>query len=121
MKLNSWLILTMFSTSLLAQQATNPPTAPPIETPAAAPMATNAPTMTNAPSAKAAKKKGSKKKGEAKSGKKKAPVAELKTVPLVPGVAEVLASNVNVRGQAKLKSEVLTHVQKGQKVMVLEE
>jgi uncharacterized protein YgiM (DUF1202 family) len=121
MKLNSWLILTMFSASLFAQQVTNPPPAPAIETPAAAPMATNAPATTNAPAAKAAKKKGSKKKGDSKSAKKKAPMAELKTVPLVPGVAEVVASNVNVRGQAKLKSEVLTHVQKGQKLTVLEE
>src|SRR4029078_6964638 len=31
------------------------------------------------------------------------------------------ASNVNVRGQAKLKSEVITQVQKGQTVNVLEE
>jgi uncharacterized protein YgiM (DUF1202 family) len=109
----------MLSASLLAQTATNPPTATPIETPAAAPMATNeaAPlTPTNTPAAKA-KKKGGAKKG---AGKKKS-MAELKTVPLAPGMAEVVASNVNVRGQARLKSEVVTRVTKGAQVMVIEE
>ena len=42
-------------------------------------------------------------------------------MPLVPGPAEVVASNVNVRGQARLKSEVLTRVTKGQSVTVVEE
>jgi len=116
MKMNCWLILgTMLSGGLLAQPATNPPTAAPIETPAAAPMATNdvtTPTPTNAPPAKAAKKK--------RSGKKKA-MAELKTVPLTPGMAEVVATHVNVRGQARLKSEVVTRVNKGDQVMVIEE
>src|ERR1035441_9337845 len=40
--------------------------------------------------------------------KKKAPAPELKTMALVAGQAVVVASNVNVRGQAKLKSEVVT-------------
>ena len=42
-------------------------------------------------------------------------------MPLVPGPAEVVASNVNVRGQPKLKSEVVTRVTKGQAVTVIEE
>jgi uncharacterized protein YgiM (DUF1202 family) len=42
-------------------------------------------------------------------------------VPLVAGPATVVASNVNVRGQAKLKSEVVTRITKGQSVTVLEE
>jgi uncharacterized protein YraI len=42
-------------------------------------------------------------------------------VPLVAGPAMVVASNVNVRGQAKLKSEVVTRITKGQSVTVLEE
>jgi uncharacterized protein YgiM (DUF1202 family) len=129
MKMNYWLILgTMLSTSLLAQQATNPTPAAPIETPAAAPAATLAPATakTNAPAAKAGKKKSAKKKSEKPVekkavAKKKAPAPELKSMPLVPGLATVVASNVNVRGQAKLKSEVLTHVTKGQSVTVLEE
>ena len=129
MKKNCWLILgVMLSSSLLAQQATNPAPAAPIQTPAAAPAATLAPPApkTNAPAAKVAKKKAGKKKAEKAPQKKavaraKEPLPELKTVPLVPGPAEVVASSVNVRGQAKLKSEVLTRVTKGQSVTVLEE
>jgi uncharacterized protein YgiM (DUF1202 family) len=129
MKYNYWLILgAMLSTSLLAQQATNPPPAAPIATPAAAPTAKVAPATakTNAPSAKAVKKKSAKKKAEKAPekkavAKKKAPAPELKTVPLVAGPAVVVASNVNVRGQAKLKSEVVTRITKGQSVTVLEE
>jgi uncharacterized protein YgiM (DUF1202 family) len=118
----------MLSTSLLAQQATNPPPSAPIATPAAAPAATIAPATakTNAPAAKAGKKKAAKKKAEKAPekkavAKKKAPAPELKTVPLVAGLAVVVASNVNVRGQAKLKSEVVTRITKGQPVTVLEE
>jgi uncharacterized protein YgiM (DUF1202 family) len=111
---------TMLSTSLLAQQATNPTPAAPIAMPAAAPAATLAPATAtpNAPTAKAAKKKAAKKKAVAR---KKAPAPELRTVPLVAGPATVVASNVNVRGQAKLKSEVVTRITKGQSVTVLEE
>jgi len=121
MKNNCLLILgAMLSTSLLAQQAANPTPAAPIAMPAAAPAATLAPTTakTNAPAAKAGKKKAAKKKAVAK---KKAPAPELMTVPLVAGPAMVVASNVNVRGQAKLKSEVVTRITKGQSVTVLEE
>jgi uncharacterized protein YgiM (DUF1202 family) len=121
MKNNCWLVLgAMLSTSLLAQQATNPTPSAPIETPAAAPAATLAPTTakTKAPVAKAGKKNAGKKQAVTK---KKAPAPVLRTVPLVPGPATVVASNVNVRGQAKLKSEVVTRVTKGQSVTVLEE
>lgn len=121
MKKNCWLILgVMLSTSLLAQQAPNPPPSVPIQTPPAAPAATVAPApeKAKAPAAKKAKKKAPKKKAAAK---KKAPVPELKTVPLVAGPAMVVASNVNVRGQAKLKSEIVTRITKGQSVTVLQE
>jgi uncharacterized protein YgiM (DUF1202 family) len=129
MKYNCWLIVgAMLSTSLLAQQATNTTPSAPIETPAPAPAAAlaPAPAKTNAPAAKAAKKSSSKKKAAKAPAKqaaapKKAPLPELKTVPLVPGPAEVVASNVNVRGQAKLKSEVIARVTKGQTVTVIEE
>ena len=129
MKNNYWLILgAMLSTNLLAQQATNPPPSAPIVTPGAAPAATVAPATakTNAPAAKAVKKKSAKKKAEKAPekkavAKKKAPAPELKTVPLVAGPASVVASNVNVRGQAKLKSEVVTRITKGQSVTVIEE
>ena len=129
MKKNCWLIVgAMLSTSLLAQQATNPTPSAPIETPAAAPAATLAPTTatTNAPAAEAGKKKAGKKKATTAPqkkavAKKKAAMPVLRTVPLVPGPAMVVASNVNVRGQAKLKSEVVTRVTKGQSVTVIEE
>ena len=138
MKTNCWLILgAMLSTSLLAQQAANPAPSAPIETPAAAPAATLAPVTakTNAPAAKTGKKKAGKKKAEKapqkkvvakkKTGvaeaKKKVAVAGVKTIPLVPGLAEVAATHVNVRGQAKLNSEVLTRLTKGQSVTVIEE
>ena len=132
MKNNYWVILgAMLSTSLLAQQATNPAPAAPISTPAAAPAATIAApvTKTNAPAAPTAKKKASKKKTTEKQApkapqkkavtKKKEPVAELKTVPLIAGPAIVVASNVNVRGQAKLKSEVVTKITKGDPISEL--
>lgn len=129
MKYNCWLILgVMLSTSLLAQQATNQTPSAPIETPPAAPAATLAPSTatTNAPAATAVKKPAAKKMAEKTPpkktvAKKKAAMPELRTVPLVPGPAVVDASNVNVRGQAKLKSEVVTRVTKGQTVTVIEE
>jgi uncharacterized protein YgiM (DUF1202 family) len=134
MKKNCWLIVgAMLSTGLWAQQATNPAPVTIVETPAAAPPATLAPAAakTNAPAAKAGKKKSAGKKQSQKAPQKapqkkaavakKAPAPELKTVPLVAGPATVVASNVNVRGQAKLNSEVVTRVTKGQMVTVLEE
>src|SRR6266704_2178829 len=109
MKTTYWFIFgALLSTSLLAQQATNAPAPAPIETPAPASALTNAPpaepTKTNAPAAKAEKKDAA---------------AELKSEPLVAGPATVIASNVNVRGQAKLKSEIVTRINKGQAVTVL--
>jgi uncharacterized protein YgiM (DUF1202 family) len=129
MKKNCWLIVAaMLSTSLLAQQATNPPSSAPIQTPAAAPAATLAPAVpsTNAPVAKAGKNKSGKKNAEKAPqkkavAKKKATVVEFKTVPLVPGPAEVAATHVNVRGQPSLKGEVVTRLTKGQAVTVVEE
>src|SRR5215472_15391857 len=120
MRMNLYLILGMLlSGSLLAQQATNP--AQPTDTTAAAPTVTNAPaatgdtTSTNAAPVK--KKSAPKKKSQKKStAKKKDAGAELKTVPLVAGPATVVANHVNVRGQAKLNSEVVTRLSKEQKV-----
>src|SRR6266404_1551047 len=127
MKTTYWFIFSaLLSTSLLAQQATNAPAPAPIETPAPAPALTNAPPpgppTTNAPAAKPERKKTVKKTVEKKSvAKKKNAAAELKSEPLVAGPATVIASNVNVRGQAKLKSEIVTRINKGQAVTVLEE
>src|SRR2546426_689859 len=110
MKNNYCLIFgVMLSSSLLAQQLTNPNPAAPITTTSAAADTNAISSKTNAPASKPEKKKTAKKSTEKKSAtKKKPPGAELKSVPLVAGSAVVIASNVNVRGQAKLKSEVLT-------------
>jgi uncharacterized protein YgiM (DUF1202 family) len=132
----------VLSTSLLAQPAPSPAPAAPLPTAPATPAPTlaPAPAKTNAPAAKAAKKKSAKKSSAKQSAKKvekksvaKKPAAkkpeakqpdaaaELKSTPLVPGPAMVVASNVNVRGQAKLNSEVVTRITKGATVTVLEE
>lgn len=129
--MNCWLLCGMvLSTRLLAQQVTNPPAAAPIETPAPAPISTNATSPavtnapvsadTNAPSAKPAKKKNRPIK-KAKKPTRKQAAAELKTVPLVAGPAIVVANHVNVRGQPRLQSEVVGHLNKGQQVSVIEE
>ncbi|HSU55834.1 MAG TPA: SH3 domain-containing protein [Candidatus Dormibacteraeota bacterium] len=111
MKKTCWLLFTtLVSASLLAQTATNTPA---ISDP------TLAAPKTNAPAAKSTKKKSEKK--AASTTKKKNPAAELRTIPLVAGPATVVASNVNVRGQAKLNSEVITKLTKGDTVNVLEE
>src|SRR5689334_22519531 len=110
MKLNCWLIFAaLFSSGLLAQQATNTtPPAAPIATPGAAPAVTNAAapatSSTNAGTAASAKPKTTKKKHAAAASPKKKE-AVLRTVPLIGGPATVVASNVNVRGQAGLKGE----------------
>jgi uncharacterized protein YgiM (DUF1202 family) len=138
MKRNFWLVCgLMVSTGLLAQQASNSPTAGPSGTPAPAPAATNpaasaaaappatgpaAPASANAPAAKAAQKKSRKKKAAQRATPRAAPTpAELKSVPLVAGPAVVGADRVNVRGQAKLHSEIVGRLTKGQPVTVLEE
>ncbi|HXP60363.1 MAG TPA: SH3 domain-containing protein [Dongiaceae bacterium] len=141
MKKNLWLLCgILVSTSLLAQPASNPPGPGPIETPAPAPAATSpagpgaespaapGPTAsTNAPAAQTVKKKSVKKKSvrrnrnqSATRGAAAAPL-ELRTVPLVPGPAVVIANHVNVRAQARLRSEVIAHLTRGQAVTVIEE
>jgi uncharacterized protein YgiM (DUF1202 family) len=104
-------LVVSISISLLAQPATTTPASPPAETPAATSATTNAP----------AAKKASKKKSEKKAATKKKAAPRLATVPLNPGPAVCEANHVNVRGQAKLKSEIVTHLTKGQQVTVLEE
>lgn len=101
MKTNCWLLLAaLLSTSAFAQ-------------PAATPSGNVPPASTPAPAAKAEEKPA--------VAKKSAPPAELKTIPLTAGPATVVASNVNVRGQAKLNSEVVTRLTRGDQVTVLEE
>lgn len=63
-----------------------------------------------------------KKKSAAKAAPKKTPAAaELRSIPLVPGTASVVASNVNVRGRAGLIGEVLSKINQGDTVTVIEE
>lgn len=114
--MNCWLVLAaMLCSSLVAQEVTNAPPAPPVENPAPAAA------VTNTPSAKSTKKKSAPRKKKSSVTKRKNPAAELRTVPLNPGPAVVDAHNVNVRGQAKLHSEVVARLTNGQPVMVLEE
>src|SRR5438270_5488312 len=111
MKIKFWTFLAaMISTSLLADQAGAPSTPPPV-------MATTNVAETPVPHAPV---KTSKKKAAAKPAKKVTPT-ELRTVPLVPGPAIVAANRVNVRGQEKLKSEVLGRMTNGEPVTVIEE
>jgi uncharacterized protein YraI len=120
MKMNYWVLFAaLISTSLLAQPAlTNAPAAAPAGAPEAVAPTASAASKTNAP---AAKKKSVKKPAKKTAARKKDPAAQLRTVPLTAGTATVIASNVNVRGQAKLNSEVVTRLTKGQSVSVLEE
>ena len=142
MKKNFWLCLgLLLATGVLAQTA-NPPPSPGTRPAGATPTDTNTPATpapaptaavdtnavagatTNTPTRKSAaqKKKAGKKKANTKqAAKKKDAAAELRSVPLVAGQAVVIASNVNVRGQAKLNSEVITRLNKGKTVSVLEE
>jgi uncharacterized protein YgiM (DUF1202 family) len=116
MKMNCWLILgAMIATSAVAQNNTNTPnTLPPIPAPSPAvepAPSTPAPAAEPAPSAAPVKHKKHKAAAPAKA------ITE-PTVALVPGPAEV-AANINARGQAGLKGEVVAHLKKGEAVTVL--
>lgn len=103
-----WLVWgAMLSTSLLAQQATNVPAAGPM----APAQSSDAATAKESPAAA----------NKQSAAKRKAAAAMLRTVPLVAGPARVVANNVNVRGQARLRSEVVTRLTNGQPVTVIEE
>src|SRR5262245_28704875 len=114
----------LLTNALLGQQATNAPAPAPsrIETPAASPALTNQPPSATATGKQKASTKKTSAKPKAKAPTKKQPVSQpvstsaLRTVPLKPGLATVVASNVNVRGQAKLKSEVVARITRGQEV-----
>jgi len=113
MKMNCWLTLgVMLAMSAVAQDNTN--TLPPIPAPSAAVApapSTPAPAVEPAPKAAPVKKK-----------HKAAPAKPIKEpmVTLVPGPAEV-AANINARGQAGLKGEVVSHLKKGETVTILDQ
>ena len=130
MKINYWLVLgTMVTTAATAQTSTNntlpPIPAPAIVVPAPAPVEAS----TNAPAKKpAAKHHRNKKKPTEQAAPTAATPHKLdkiafseSPVTLVPGPAVVGAENLNVRGQAGLKGEVVAHVKKGETVAVLGE
>ena len=130
MKTNYWLVLTVtLSTSLMAQVTTNTPPAALVAAPAPAPgkepgaVLTNlpAPAERSAPVTQPAGKKSATKKKAATPRKSAAAVAADAGVQVWPGPALIVASNVNVRGQAAFNGEVIAKLTKGDAVTVLEE
>src|SRR5450432_2401186 len=114
MKMNCWLILgLMVATGAFAQTSTNVPLP---RTPAPDVQIVMPPSdvKTNAP----VKKAPAKKKILSSTAPKKIAFTE-PPVALLPGAAEVAVSNLNVRGQAGLKGEVVARLHKGDAVTVL--
>ena len=114
----------LVAASAVAQESTT--SLPPIPTPASAPGAVAPETAqvdTNAPAKKTTKhrKKAAKRTAAKAASAEKAEKAEFSetSVTLVPGPAEVYVDNLNVRGQAGLKGEVMAHLKKGDTVTVL--
>jgi len=115
MKTNCWLILGLLvATDAFAQTSTNtpPPMAPPPDAQIALPAAVPASAPAKKPAPASAKKKA------LSSTAPKSTFTE-PTVMLLPGTAEVAVSNLNVRGQAGLKGEVVEHLDKGEAVTVV--
>jgi uncharacterized protein YgiM (DUF1202 family) len=108
MKTKGWLILgLMMASSALAQNNTN--TLPPIPAPAVSPTSEVAPASAATPAPAKHKKH---------SAVKRAALDE-PTVTLSSGAAQVAVSNLNVRGQAGLKGEVIAHLNQGDAVTVI--
>ncbi len=115
MKTNYWLVLgAMLASSAIAQNNTN--TLPEMPAPVASPTAEMTPAPAAATTTPATTPVKQKKRATARV---KAPKLKEPTVALVPGPAEVTVSNLIVRGQAGLQGEVVTHLFKGDTVMVL--
>ena len=124
MKKNFSLFLgALLATSVMAQFDTNvSPSVAPVPTLNVSPTVAPVPPTGAKPVEKAPAKKKSVAKPAAKSAGKKSKAAdEVRSVPLVPGPAVVVASNVNVRGRSGLIGEVVTRLHKGDAVTVLEE
>ena len=126
MKMNYCLMLGLLvTTSAVAQVSTN--SLPPIPAPANLPATIapeTAPAETNAPAKKAPAhhhKKVAKKAAAKAASAEKSEKTQFSEGPitLVPGPAEIFVNNLNVRGQAGLKGEVVAHLQKGDSVTVL--
>ena len=113
------LVTGCFVASLAAQIATNPTTPPPataplmvVETPPPAPSAPPPPVV-------AAPKPAPKPKPKPIAKKKKA-AKPAPPVSLVPGLAVVAGSNINVRAQATIASEVVARLNRGEPVTLIE-
>jgi uncharacterized protein YgiM (DUF1202 family) len=107
MKTNGWLVLgMMMATSALAQNNTN--TLPPIAAPEVAPAAETAPAPVPAPV-----------KHKKHSAMPKRVALDEPTVALVAGPAQAAVADLNVRGQAGLKGEVVAHLNQGDAVTVI--
>ena len=108
----------MVATSAVAQSNTNTP-APRAPSPIVVPDMSATPVVnTNAPVKKKHAEKHAAKHKKAVAVAPKAALTE-PAVTLAPGPAEVAADGVNVRGQAGLKGESITHLSKGDAVLVL--
>lgn len=137
MKTNIWLLCGAFlAASLSAQQVTNSPPAGPLTAPSQGHTNGAANTASASKSGKASSAQKKNARGAATLARAStnaarpsvasaravtAAQASLRTAPLKPGPAMVVASNVNVRAQARLAGEVVTRLTKGQQVTVLEE
>ncbi|HEY4416233.1 MAG TPA: SH3 domain-containing protein [Verrucomicrobiae bacterium] len=132
MKTNYFLLLgVLVAVSATAQNSSLPPIPPPANTTSAAvPMVADPVPVAASTNAPAKKTPAKHKKKTAKTEPKKVaartestPAKKMvfseSTITLVPGPAEVCVSNLNVRGQAGLKGEVVAHVQKGETVTIL--
>jgi uncharacterized protein YgiM (DUF1202 family) len=123
MKTNYWLVLAAtLSTGLMAQVATSAPPAVPMAAPAPATEA-KSPVLaqTNAPAPQPASKKSAKKKKAPAPRKSAAAMAAEAALKVTPGPTLVAGNNVNVRGQATIRSEVIAKLTQGDTVTVLEE
>lgn len=116
MKTNCWLVLaTILATVAVAQVNTNSaPTGalPEIPAPATTAVAPAAPAVVEQTNAAPVKPKAAPKKKVVKKLHEPA-------VTLVPGTATVTSENLNIRGQAGMKGEVVGHLKKGDAVTVL--
>ncbi len=132
MKLNYCLMLgALVAVSAAAQNPTNSlPAIPPPVVGSPALMSVPAPEKLAPPAvekkATAPVKKAAVKKKKVVAAKPAAPKKSAKTAALTeatatlqPGSAEVVVNHVNIRGQAGLKGEVITHVQKGDIVNII--
>lgn len=111
MKKTAWLFLGVtLSTTLLAQQPSNP-----------APAAPAAPTATKVAAPPAAEPPAKATKKEAAKPAPKRPAIVEPSVTLAPGKAVVSGKSVNVRGQASMNSESVARLKTGDTVTVLEQ